>query len=344
MSTPLKAIYSGTFSTDAAASPVTLNLPSGATSIEIVNLTDWGSTAANTNVIKARGLASLTAGSGETFPKTNGAATIGIPTMQTSGCFTFFSDSASQNLTAATAITGVSQANPAVVSTGDTTTVPLVAGDVVRIYGITGMQQVSSLDFSVGTVVANTSFQLKYLNSSGFVAPGTAGFWRKIPFASGPSVNVGGIAPNPRFYPRARYITAITAANPAVITLSVAHSFTVGEKVRIIVPNNFGMTQLNNYLATITAVSYANNTITIDADSSAMTAFAFPTSAVAALGTTFAQVIPVGEAAINTPALPVGNFLFDATKNASINGVIIGSTALVASKSYSFTALYGTAV
>lgn len=344
MSTPLKAIYNGTFSTDAAASPVTLNLPAGATEVEIVNLTDWGSTAANTNIIKAKGRASLTAGYGETFPKTNGAATIGIPTMQTSGCFSFFSDSASQPLSAATAITGVSQANPAVVSTADTHTVPLLAGDVVRVYGVTAMQQISSMDFSVGTVVTDTSFQLKYLNSAGFVAAGTAGFWRKIPLAGGPSVNVGGVAPNPRFYPRARYITAITAANPGVITLSVAHSFTVGEKVRIVVPSNFGMTQLNNYLATITAASYTNNTITIDADTSAYTAFAFPTSAVAALGTTFAQVIPVGEAAINTIAFPVGNFLFDATKNASINGVIVGSTALVASKNYSFTAIYGTSV
>ncbi len=341
MSSPLNAVYTGTFTTDAAASPVTLKLPAGATEIEITNLTDWGSAAANTNIIQAKGYASMTAGSGETFPKTNGAATIGIPTMQTGGCFTFFSDSAGQSPSAATAITAISRANPAVVSTGDTTTVPLAAGDVVRIYGTTAMLQVASMDFSVGTVVANTSFQLKYLSNGAFAADASAGFWRKLPFQAGPSVNVGGIVPDPRFYPRARYITAITAANPAVVTMSVAHSFTVGEKVRLVVPTVFGMTQMNNQLATITAVSYANNTITLDIDSSAFTAFAFPTSVVAAAGISFAQVVPVGEAAINTPALPVGNLLLDATKNSSVNGVIIGSTALVASKAYSWIAKKG---
>ena len=264
MSSPLNAILNGTFTTDAAASPVTLSIPAGATDIELVNITDFGSTAANTNIITAKGSAALPAGSALVGAKTNGAATIGTTTMLTAGGFTFFNDSAGSTPSAATAITAISRANPAVVSTADTTTVPLVAGDVVRIYGTTGMLQVASMDFSVGTVVANTSFQLKYLSNAGFAADATAGFWRKLPFQAGPSTNTGSVAPDPRFYPRARYITAISQAASAVVTLSVAHSFTVGEKVRINVPPQFGMTQINNYLATITAVSYSANTITLE--------------------------------------------------------------------------------
>jgi hypothetical protein len=40
------------------------------------------------------------------------------------------------------------------------------------------------------------------------------------------------------------------------------------------------MTQMNDVRATVTAVSVANNTVTLDVDSSAFTAFAFPASAV----------------------------------------------------------------
>ena len=343
MSTPINAIVTGTFTTDAAASPVIINLPCAADEIEITNLTDIV-TATNTPavVVQARGLSAMR--SGTALAKSGTGAGLTIPeSMILSNGFTFFTDTAGQNLSAATALTAISQAATAVVATGDTTTVPLVAGDVVRLYTTTGMLQVASMDFSVGTVVANTSFQLKYLNSAGFGAAATSGTWRKIPFAGGPSVNVGGVAPNPRFYPRSRYVTAITAANPAVVTLSVAHSFTVGEKVRLIVPAAFGMVQMNNQLATITAVNLAANTITLDIDSSSFTAFAFPTSAIAAAGITFAQVVPVGEAAVNTVALPVGGSLADSAQNVSKSGVYVGSGVLVASKNYSWIAKKGIA-
>ena len=336
MSNPLIGSLTGTFTTDATPSPITLSLPSGATEITIRNETDYTAHAAS--IIEAKGQASSTANTALVFTGSGANPNVITETVLLTAGFTFFSDSAGGSPSAATALTGISQAATAVVSTGDTHTVPLVAGDVVRIYGTTGMLQVAGMDFSVGTIITDTSFQLKYLNSAAFGAAATAGFWRRIPFASGPSVNIGGIAPDPRFYPRRRYITAITAANPAVVTLSVAHAFTVGEKVRLIVPAVFGMTQMNNLIATITAVNYTLNTITLDVDASAFTAFAFPTSAIGAAGITFAQVIPVGEAAVNTVAMPVGNNLNDATLNASINGVIIAPGVLVASKSYSWIA------
>ena len=72
-------------------------------------------------------------------------------------------------------------------------------------------------------------------------------------------------------------------------------------KIRFIVPTvtatTFGMTELNGVEATIVAVGAADadgvtNTITVDVDTLAMTAFAFPLTANGVF--TPAQIVPVG--------------------------------------------------
>ena len=328
MSTPLHAEIRGTFTTPATLVPVNISLPSGFDEIEIVNLTDFGSTASNTNIVKAKGLASLAAGSAFYSPKTSSAATLALETMTLTGGFTFISDSGAAALGAAvTNVSSITQAGAAVVATAN----PVVTGSVVRMYATTGMLQIAGMDFTTAAYSAGVSFTLAYLSSSGFGAPASAGSFVTVPF-------------DPRFYPRRRFITAITAANPAVVTLSVTHGFIVGEKVRIVVPAAFGMQQINGYLATITAISTTLNTITLDIDASAFTAFAFPTSAVAATGVSFAEVIPVGEAAINTTLYPYANLLDDATVNLSFSGVQIGTSILLASTNYSYIARKGVTV
>lgn len=326
MSSPVNSILTGTFTSD--GSQFNLSLPSGYTEFEMTNITDLGSTAANTNVMKAWGSSSMPAGAAIYGPKTSGAATIALPVTITSGGFTFLSDSALTAIGADTALNGteINRANPAVASTG-TTTGLVDSVSVVRLYNTTGMLQVSGMDFTVGTIVGSTSFQLKYLNNSGFAADATGGSFRIINAQD-------------RYYPRSRYITAITAANPAVVTLSVTHGFTVGQLVRLIVPSEFGMVEMDGQLATVTAISTANNTITLDIDSSAFTAFAFPTSAVAAAGVSFAQVVPVGMAAES----PYQNLLDDATDNQSITGITIGTTVQTTGKLYQWVARKGTSI
>jgi hypothetical protein len=344
MSSPINAILSGTFTTDATPTAVTLPLPAGATEIELINITDFHSAAGNTHTVRAEGRAFLPTGAAILHKKDGGATINLLETMTTAAQeaagngFTFFTDSGNQGLGVAVAVTAITGANPAVASSASTA----VVGDVVRIYGTTGQLQYSGMDFTVTAVNPGVTQTLGYLNSNGYAAA-TAGFMRILPFR-GVALSSGSTAPDPRFYPRARYITAITQANPAVVTLSVAHSYTIGEKVRIIVPAVFGMVEMNNYLATITAVSYANNTITLDINSAGFTAFAFPLSATAAGGITFAQIIPVGEAAVNTLALPVANFLFDATRNTSISGVVIGTACLEASCNYAWIAKKGLSI
>lgn len=330
MSSPINAQLTGTFTSD--GNTKNISLPSGYSNFEMINITDLGSTAANTNVMKARGTSSMPAGYGLYNPKTSGAATLALEVSTTTGGFTFISDSAARLNGAAVATSGtdINRANPAVVSTGTTTNL-VDSVSVVRMINNTGMLQVSGMDFTVGTIVASTSFQLKYLDSSGFAADSTAGFYR--------IVNA-----DPRFYPRARYITAISQASSAVITLSVTHGYTVGQAVRIYVPSAFGMTEINGLLGNITAISTANNTITVDIDSTGFTAFAFPTSATAAAGITFAQVVPVGEAAINSSSQAYGNLLDDATDNVSFTGVSVGTTVQTTGKLYQWFASKATAI
>jgi hypothetical protein len=178
----------------------------------------------------------------------------------------------------------------------------LSAGNVVRIINVTGAHQLGGMDFTVGynTLTANT-FSLDYMAQ---IVAGTNGSFRQILF-------------NPVFYPRRRFVTAITQAAQAVVTLSVTHQYEIGQLVRMVVPVAFGMTEMNGLLATIVDIDTTvatGNTITLNVDSSAFSAFAFPVTADVPFS--FAECVPVGE---DTGfALSVGaNILDDATFNTS---------------------------
>jgi hypothetical protein len=100
------------------------------------------------------------------------------------------------------------------------------------------------------------------------------------------------------------------------------------------------MVEMNGLLGTIIAINAGTNTITVNINSTAFTAFAFPLSAVAAGGITFAQVVPVGEAA----AVPYQNLLDDATDNRAIRGIRIGTTVQTTATNYQWIASRGIAV
>lgn len=321
MSSPINAVLTGTFTSDGAVR--NLSLPSGYTEVELINITDIGSAAAATPVMKARGSSSMLAGSAYYNTKTNGAATLSAETTTLTGGFTFLADTGIQTPGAAVAVTAVTNANPAVVSSASTAAV----GNIVRIYGTTDMLQIAGMDFTVTATNPGVTQTLGYLNAAGFAAPASAGSIRVVPFDA-------------RYYPRWRYITGITQAASAVVTMSVTHGLTVGQKVRFIVPSEFGMTQMNGLLGTITAINTTTNTITVDINSAGFTAFAFPTSAQALAGVSFPIVVPVGEAATS----PYQNLLDDATRNLSIRGVQIGTTVQTTGKLYQWIAKKGLSI
>src|SRR5580693_7140626 len=73
MSSPIQAVLTGSFTS--AGAVINLPLPSGYDTFEMINITDIGSTAANTNVMRAQGTSLMLAGSAYFNPKTSGAAT-----------------------------------------------------------------------------------------------------------------------------------------------------------------------------------------------------------------------------------------------------------------------------
>lgn len=207
-------------------------------------------------------------------------------------------------------ITAISNAAiPVVTNTGVN---GLAAGDVVRLVNIVGGQQLGGYDFTVGyNTLSATTFSLDYMAQ---IVAATTGSFRKINF-------------NPIFYPRHRYITKITAAQQAVVTMSVTHGYKVGQVVRFVVPPAFGMSQINGLQGTITAINTTTttgNSITVDIDSSAFTAFAFPVTADVPF--TPALVIPVGED--TAEAVSAGqNILSDATVNDATIGLVLAGGA-----------------
>jgi len=197
-----------------------------------------------------------------------------LMTCLTSGGFSLIDTTANTIGALVTSITAISNAATPVVSTNTTT---ISNGDVVRLINITGAQQLGGYDFTVNNVSSGVSFDLPYMAQ--LTVAGTTGSFRKINF-------------DPIFYPRVRTISKITVSGTsAVITMTVAHGFTVGQKVKLTVPSAFGMVEADGLTGNITAIS--TGTITVDIDVSTFTAFAFPLTA--AVPFTPALVTPVGE-------------------------------------------------
>ncbi len=279
----------------------TLDIRSDVDWIKVVNETQMATIQTPGRGVKFFWQRGMTNGSAIEETKADGADTLQGETITTGG-FTLLDTSSQTPEALISTITAVSNAAiPVVTNSGIN---GLVAGDVVRLIDITGAQQLGGYEFTVGNnTLSNTTFSLDYMAQ---VVAATTGSWRRIPF-------------QPQFYPRRRQISAITAATSAVITMTVTHGFTAGQAVRIKLPAAFGMVEMDNLIGNITAISSANNTITVDIDSSAFTAFSFPVTA----GVPFvmAEVIPVGETANETFA----NSLGGATDNQSLIGMQLGS-------------------
>ena len=236
------------------------------------------------------------------YYKSNAANAANLVQYTTAGGFQLFDNTV--NIPGPSqAITSISTATPPLVTVTSTTT-GLSNGSIVRIFNTTSGQQLGGLDFTINDLTANTSFSLVYMNA---IAAATTGSYRLIPY-------------NPYFYPPTRVISRITpgpSANTAlpasstVVTFTVTHNFTIGQRIRFIVPTvtalAYGMPQLNLVEASIIGIGQADsvaprsigsvalqyNTITVDVDTTAFGTFAWPLTADPVH--TPAQVVPVGE-------------------------------------------------
>lgn len=273
----------------------------------IRNRTAWGDDAAETSV-ESWWRWGMAQGAAQT---TDQAVTSGILSSEavTSGGFTFI-DTANPPVfagLATTAITG--SAGTFVVSMANTGSIAV--GDWVRLYGTTGELQIAGYTFQVTAVTANVSITLGYMASSGitFAADATAGTVKKY-------------IPN-RMYPRWAYIANITRATQAVVYFTGKNDYTPGENLYFRVPEEFGMLELNDQVARVLSVtnSATVSSVTLDLDTSGYTAFAYPTSAIAAAGVSPAMAGPSSSGVVpdngsaSIPQIPEGTNLRDAFDN-----------------------------
>lgn len=275
----------GSFTSDGTAKKIPL--PSSADYFKTWNVTQMPLTATPGVVVMGEwfgpkfGLGQTAANDGIRYKKTNASSALNVDTFATSTAsdgFTYVTVSPYVEAQAANAITAITAASPAVVSQTNTYS----NGDILRIYNTTGMLQIAGMPFQISSV-SGSGYTLIGLRASGFAAPATAGNTRRI--SKYAAVD-----------PEVLYITEVTKATSAVVRFSVDPTpyYVVGMKMRFSVPSSFGMTELNNLTGTITALSSANYTATIDIDTTAFTTFAFPASTSSPTAALFATAAPAG--------------------------------------------------
>lgn len=275
---PYQLIDGGSFTSDASVARQVVQVSDQPDLIVVRNRTAWGDDAAETSV-ESRWVKGMAQDSAQTLDQAVTTGILSTEAVTTNGFRVY--NTFSPPTYAALATTAITAANPAVATMASTGSINV--GDVVRLDNTTGMLQVSGYDFEVSAVTLNTNITLNF-DGQNEAAAATAG-------------NVRLVIPG-KHYPRRRFIVplsgaaGITQAANAVVSTSVAHDFTVGEKVRLKVPSAYGMTEAHDKVATVTAVG--TYTVTLDLDTSGFSAFSLPTSAVYAAGVTPAEIVPVG--------------------------------------------------
>lgn len=199
--------------------------------------------------------------------------------------------------------TGVSKANPAVVTI---VAHGLSTGDIVRLYGTTGMRQIAGQLFQITKTGADT-FTID-LDTSGFANVATAVKARKL------------LVPQ-LIEPRARYIVDLTLGASTTVKTSVDHGYAVGQYITLSVPASFGSSEISGQSGRISAISSANEFV-VDIDSSAASAFAYPASASIPFSFPFAVV------AGDKTTLAQGNVFPGSIRNDGIRGLALGATVV----------------
>lgn len=274
-------IIRGTWTQGAANAAKFVSLPMVPDSFEWWNETRWATTA---NKQVTQGLAFQPETGVAYLTQSNGTENLGVISSQN---ICQFISAGSPTFGPAFTITGI------VASTGVVTTSAAngyAVGDTVWLTGTTGELQIAGTMTTITAIDSPTTFTIGNIPTSGFAANATAGSVRKVLYPD-------------LYIPFACPISAITQAVSAVVTTAVNHAFVVGQEVFLVVPSQWGMTQIDSFqyqktnakpqVALVTAVTAT--TVTLNINSTGFTAFAYPTSATAALGVTPAQIMAIGD-------------------------------------------------
>jgi len=240
-------------------------------------------------------------------------------------------------------VSDVTKAAAALVTT--TTAHGLTSGDVVILEGLyetatTGMPQINGIPFTV-TVVSPTTFTIPWnTNQSNYtVISGAATGTPRMKRVLYPYL----------YFPGTTNISAITLGTTTTIDTTDAHNFVVGQQVAFRIPSQWGTVELNSlpnivtpgspiYAYVIAVTDY--NTVVVNVDSSAYTAFNSNIDPDIVPGLSFAQIVAVGD--VNTGGVPVsagsalypppqympiGTTTFNTINGPAIRGAYVNNTA-----------------
>ncbi len=199
-------------------------------------------------------------------------------------------------------LTNITDGDPPVLQKDGNAVAPVV-GDIVRVYDTATARQISTVDFEV-TDVDNNDITLGY--AAQLAAASGAGHYAIQKYL-------------PMFYPSKRYISEITQATQATIRFTVRHEYVVGQRIKFRVPDNFGMSQINNLEGVVVAIPSASQ-VTVDIDTTGFTAYAWPADSVERF--TFAHAYPAGgntAESINSNVNPLGT----GSRNDAERGVLL---------------------
>jgi hypothetical protein len=289
---PFTILTQGSFLS--AGVPVNIPLPSSADYFRVVNMTQLATTQATGRgfMFEWYSNPSFANNSAIEWSKSNSSNVVNM-SLVTSGGFTYFT---AYPLPEAPVVgTAITNASPAVVSMTNTYN----NGDRVVLYNTVGMAQIGGMWFTISSA-SGSGFTLLGLPAAGFAAPATAVTARRI-------------AAYNAVLPEFMYVTAVSQAAQAVVTVSAdpTNTIYVGQKLVFQIPSSFGMTQLNtnsepgtqDLPAVVTAVNYAAYQFTINVNTTNYTPFAFPASTASPTAPLFATVAPAGSSTQYNPLL-----------------------------------------
>ncbi len=204
-------------------------------------------------------------------------------------------------------ISGITKASAGVVTT--TTNHGLTSGDVVVMQGLyqsatTGMPQIAGLPFTV-TVLSATTFSIPWnTNQSNYTALSGTPAGATVKKVLYPYL----------YFPGQTFISAITTGTTTTIDTTNAHNFRVGQEVAFRIPTLWGTTQLNSlpntlspgspvYGYVIAVTDY--NTVVVNIDSTAYTAFNSNQTVASVPGLSYAQIVAAGD--VNTGGEPISS-------------------------------------
>lgn len=210
-------------------------------------------------------------------------------------------------------VSTITKASAAVVTTGANHN--LASGDVVIFEGLfetstTGMPQINGIPFTV-TVTGATTFTIPWnTNQSNYTA---------ISGAATGSPRVKKVLYPYLYFPGETVISAITLGATTTIDTASAHNFVVGQEVAFRIPSQWGTVELNSLPNTLTPGSPVYgfvvavtdyNTVVVNINSSAMTAFTSNQTTASVPGLSFAQIVAVGDVNTGGVAISAGSALY----------------------------------